>query len=130
VQEIFKAPWAQGATGVLEDLAAQLRKAFIEARKGGADVLDAQVGRTLVEGRHYRKRTVFGQPRLVGLLSSPGTPQKVPAYLPETLSKELPAFRQMGVRMIAEVRPQAEDGLPHPSALRVVALGRVVNRAL
>lgn len=128
VQEAFKMPWTQGASGVLDEMAENLRRLFAEVRKGAqGDVAEGHVERALLEGRHYRKRTVFGQPRLVGALTSPGMKAVVPVYLPDTLAKDLPSMRRMPVRLIAEVRPRAEQSEPSPAALRAVAVGRVLG---
>lgn len=128
VQEMFKMPWAQGANAVLEETTANLRKLFVEGRKGAPmDVFDAQVEQTLLEHRHYRKRTVFGQPRVVGTLSTPGAKVGLPVYLPESLAKELPGLRRMGVRLIGEVRPRAEQGEMSAVAVRAVAVGRSLS---
>lgn len=125
VQEMFKMPWSQGANGVLEETAANLRKLYGELRKGiASDRFDQQVEQTLLDGRHYRKRTVFGQPRLVGVLSSRDGKQSVPMYLPDHLAKELPSLRRMYVRVIGDVRPRAEEGEKSAAAVRVVAMGR------
>ena len=128
VQEMFKMPWVQGANGVLEETTSQLKKLFADVCKGMAlDRFEWQIEQTLLEGRHYRKRTVFGQPRLVGVLWSPGGKQSVPVYMPEHLSKELPTLRRMVVRLIGDVRPRAEEAEKSAAALRVVAMGRGVG---
>lgn len=126
--ELFKAPWAQGANGVMEELAKQLRDVFLQGSKERTAVyLDQHVERTLLDHRHFQKRTVLGQLRLRCLLSGGVSSARVPAYLPESLGKELPAFRRFGVRMIAEVRPRLEQSDAHPAALRVVAMGRIIT---
>jgi len=125
VQEMFKMPWAQGANGVLEETTTNLRKLFGEVRKGIAqDRFEAQIEQTLLDGRHYRKRAVFGQPRLVGALWSMDGKQSLPVYLPDHLAKELPTLRRMHVRVIGDVRPRAEEGERSAAGLRVVAVGR------
>jgi hypothetical protein len=125
--ELFKAPWAQGANSVLEELTEQLRNAFAQGQKDRpAGYLDGHVERTLLDHRHFQKRTVLGQPRLRCLFSSGMSAARIPAYLPESLGKDLPAFRRFPVRLIAEVRPRAEQQDVHIAAMRVVALGRII----
>ncbi len=128
IQEIFKTPFVQGANSVLVDLARRLREAFASVQKGLPSYdLEAHIQATLVDHRHYQKRTAFGQPRLRALFTTPGARAVVPAYLPDTLSKELPGLRRMSVRMIAEVRPRADAGDTGAAALRVLAVGREVG---
>jgi hypothetical protein len=125
IQEIFKTPFVQGANSVLVDLSRRLREAFAPVQKGLPSYdLEAHVQATLVDHRHYQKRSAFGQPRLRALFTTPGARAVVPAYLPDSLAKELPGFRRMRVRLIAEVRPRVDEGDVGTAALRVVAMGR------
>ncbi len=125
IQELFKTPFVQGASTVLTDLSRRLREAFAPVQKTLPTYdMEAHVQATLVDHRHYQKRTAFGQPRIRALFMSPGARAVVPAYLPDGIAKELPGFRRMRVRMIAEVRPRAEESEAGPAALRVLAVGR------
>ncbi|EYF07531.1 Hypothetical protein CAP_0284 [Chondromyces apiculatus DSM 436] len=130
IQEAFKTPWMQHANGVLEELTTQVRDTFTQTVKtAGAGYLDAMVERTLLDGRHYQKRMAFGQPRLRGLLSGGrlgGTARKAAVYLPETLEKELPRFRRMGVRLLGEIRSQGESADPRV-VVRAMAIARLLS---
>jgi hypothetical protein len=49
----------------------------------------------------------------------------VPAYLPEALAKQLPMFQRFRARIIAEALLQQDEYETQPTALKVVALGRL-----
>jgi hypothetical protein len=49
----------------------------------------------------------------------------VPVYIPEALAGELPMFRRIKVRMIAEVDLKEDQSEASAHALKVMALGRV-----
>lgn len=127
VHELFKTPWMQGSPSMLEGLTAQIQETFAKSQRSQERWLSTHVDRTLLAHRQYRKRVVLGQPRIRCSLSVIGGKEAVPAYLPESLSRELPAFRRFRARLIAEARPQLEEEETHPCSLRVVALARVVS---
>ncbi|HLM74979.1 MAG TPA: hypothetical protein VK459_19855, partial [Polyangiaceae bacterium] len=82
----------------------------------------------------YQKRTLLGQEWIRALLTpapaGAGAAEAIPTYLPERLAKELPMFQRFRARAIVEARLQLDQFEAHPSALRVVALGRVVPTPL
>lgn len=126
VVEAFRSTWVQSSGSVLQELTSQLRAAFIDARRGTREgSLDAHIERALLEGRHYRKLTAFGQMRLRAWLSS-GSSQRLAVYLPEPLAKDLPSFAMFPVRMVAEVRPATSATDVGVAILRALALGRVL----
>jgi hypothetical protein len=90
--------------------------------------LEAHTERLLLEQRYYQKRTLLGQEWIRALLTPSGAAagEAIPTYLPERLSKELPMFQRFRARAVVEARLQLDQFEVHPSALRVVALGRVV----
>jgi len=129
IAELLKSPWLEKGSAGLDGYTARLREAFAQTARGlPAGYLEAHTERLLLEQRHYQKRTVLGQEWIRALLTpagaSPG--EAIPTYLPERLSKELPMFQRFRVRALVEVRLQLDQFEAHPSALRVVALGRVV----
>lgn len=129
VNELLKTPWLQSGTGVAEGLTGRVKEAFAQGnRMLPPSYLETHTERILLEQRHYQRRTVFGEPWIRSLFSSPGgASQTIPAYLPETLSKKLPMFQTMRVRLIAEAHLQQDQYETHPSALRVIAIGRVAS---
>jgi hypothetical protein len=130
VNELLKTPWLQSGTGVAEGLTGRVKEAFAQGnRMLPPSYLETHTERILLEQRHYQKRTVFGEPWIRSLFSPPGSSssQMIPAYLPESLSKKLPMFQTMRVRIIAEAHLQQDQYETHPSALRVIAIGRVAS---
>jgi hypothetical protein len=130
VNELLKTPWLQSGTGVAEGLTARVKEAFAQGnRMLPPSYLETHTERILLEQRHYQRRTVFGEPWIRSLFSPPGgsASQTIPAYLPESLSKKLPMFQTMRVRLIAEAHLQQDQYETHPSALRVIAFGRVAS---
>lgn len=128
VNELLKTPWLQSGTGVAEGLTQRVREAFSQGNRSlPASYLETHTDRILLEQRHYQKRVVFGEPWIRSLFSLPGTSQAIPSYLPESMSKKLPMFQTMRVRMIAEAHLQQDQYETQPSALKVIALGRVAT---
>lgn len=127
VSEVFKMPWVQGSNGVIEELTGKVREAFAQGpgrRAGAVGQMEAHVERALVEQRHFRKAMVLGQSRVRGALSSPGAAE-VMVYLPESVGKELPAFRRFAARVVGEVRGAVEAYAGSGAVIRAVAVGRV-----
>jgi hypothetical protein len=126
VNELFQTQWLMGSSGVAESLTAKVKEAFAQsARLLPAGYLEAHTDRILLEQRHHQKRSVFGGTWIRALLTPPGATAPIPTYLPEALSKKLPMFQRLKVRLIAEAHLSQDQYEAHPSALRVVALGRV-----
>lgn len=121
IHETFKMPWVQGATSVVESLIHQLRDALAQNRAISVQKIEAHAERALLEHRHYQKRLVMGQMRTRCLLSSGGT-MKAPVFLPEGAGKDLPAYRQLRVRCLAETRWKTDQFEPAQVVLRALAL--------
>ena len=69
----------------------------------------------------------FGK-HLRGLFVALGGKDPIPTYLPDSLSEELPMYTRLRARLVAEVRMAEDQYESHPAALKVLALGRVVER--
>jgi hypothetical protein len=130
VNELLKTPWLSRSGAVAEGQTARIKEAFGQGnRMVPASYLDSHTERILLEERHYQKRTVFGQTWIRSLYVSASSPDQIPAYLPESLAKQLPMFQRLRTRFIAEVHMQQDQYESHPIALRVVALARVTTLA-
>jgi hypothetical protein len=126
VNELLKTPWLQRSSGVAEGLTGRVKEAFAQGnRMLPPSYLDSHTERMLLEERHYQKRTVFGELWIRSLLHPMGSQDPMPAYLPDSLTKQLPMMQRMKARLIAEVHMQQDQYETNPSALRVVALARV-----
>ncbi|WP_437336475.1 DUF2169 domain-containing protein [Sorangium sp. So ce394] len=135
IGELLKSPWLEKGSAGLEGYTTRLREAFVQTARGlPPGYLEAHTERLLLEQRHYQKRTVLGQAWIRALLTpgggggGAGAGEAIPTYLPERLAKELPMFQRFRARAVVEVRLQLDQFEVHPSALRAVALGRVVGR--
>jgi hypothetical protein len=127
VNEILKTPGLESASGIAEGLTARVKEAFAQANRALPwTYLDTNVERMLLANRHYQRRDVFGQVFVRALLLHPLAATSIPTYLPEALARELPLFQSLKVRVIAEVHPAVDQFESYPTALRVLALGRVV----
>jgi hypothetical protein len=125
--ELLKTPWIHGSSGVAEGMTQKVREAFAQApRMLPAGYLDTHTQRILLEQRHYQKRSVFGEESIRGELLPAGSQIPIPVYLLSALSKKLPMFQRLKVKMIAEGHVQQDQFEAHPSALRVIALGRSI----
>ncbi|MBK9261954.1 MAG: DUF2169 domain-containing protein [Polyangiaceae bacterium] len=128
VTELMRTPWLQAAGSVTERLTNQVKEAFGTGnRLLPAGYLETHTERILLEQRHYQKRVLLGQPWIRALLGSQNVSTRAPTYIPYSLARELPMYQRFNVRMIAEVRAQLDQYETHPSALRVVALGRILG---
>jgi hypothetical protein len=127
VNEVLKTPGLQSSSGVAESLTGRVKEAFAQAnRMLPATYLETQTERVLLEQRHYQRRTVFGELWLRSLLTLPGAPAPIPAYVPEALAKRLPMFQRFRARLLGEIHMQQDQYEAQPSALEVTALGRVM----
>ena len=106
VGEVMRTPGMERARGIVEGLVARVSETFAQAARGvPATYLEAQTEPMLLEGRCYQKRAVLGGSYLRGVLRVPGArAEAIPAYLAEGARNELPMFRRVAVRAIAEAR--------------------------
>ena len=121
----MKTPWLSGSGAVVDGLLGRVRDQLASQSRGlTLAQLDAQIDRTLLEQRHYQRRTVFGEPHLrVMLTATPGAPPLV-TYLTAELANKLPMFQRLRARLVAEVHLSQDQFEASPLALRVVALAR------
>lgn len=125
VTELLRTPYMTGAGGLAETMTARLKEAFAQGKRPlPPEALDAHIDRMLLEQRAYQKRAVYGK-RWIRALLAAGTPAQVPVYIPEALAGDLPMFRRIKVRMIAEVDLKEDQSESSAHALKVMALGRV-----
>jgi hypothetical protein len=127
VKELMNTTWTQGSGTVAESLTARVKEAFAQGnRMLPPSYLESHTERILMEQRHYQRRTVFGALFIRSMLSAFGTQTPIPTYVPDSLSKKLPMFQRLKVRLICEAHGQQDQFESHSSALRVVVLGRVL----
>ncbi len=125
--ELLASPWLERGTAGLDGYVQALRDAFARTARGlPPGYLEAHTDRLLLEQRRYQKRTLLGQEWIRASFVPAGGADALPAYLPESLAKELPLFLRFRARVLAELRVQLDQYEPSPIALRVVALGRLV----
>ncbi|MBL8739939.1 MAG: hypothetical protein JNK04_02560, partial [Myxococcales bacterium] len=87
--------------------------------------VDHDVDALLLESRSYRKRTFLGTEWLrTALVRDSG---ETVAYLPATLTEQLPLYRVIRCRLIAEVIPPQDHYEASSFALRTVALARLLK---
>jgi hypothetical protein len=126
-KEFLGSPGQPSAPAVAEGLATRIRETFDKRSLVPPGFLDAQVGRALVQGRHFQRRSLLGGPHVRALLQGGGGAQAIPAYLPEGAAAKLPAAERLRIKMLALVHPTLDQHETHPAALRAVALGVVVG---
>lgn len=126
VNELLEDKALESSAGVAEGLTARVKEAFgAQGRMLPASYLDTTTERMLLEQRRYQKRTVFGAPWVRAELSTSGS-NPVPAYLPDELASRLPMFQRFRVKIIAEAHLSQDQYEASPSALKVVAVARVM----
>jgi hypothetical protein len=127
VAEALGTSWFEGAGAAAEVLVVRLRKAFARTGRGVAhDYLESVTERVLLERRAYQMRAVLGERCIRGLLASAATSSSLPVYLPEPLATRLPMCSRFEARLIAEAHPNQDQYEAAATALRAVALARVL----
>jgi hypothetical protein len=123
--ELLRSPWADGAAAIASELSARLKEAFaLGSRTLSLDGLDTHTERMLIERRSYQKRMLFGRRWIRSVLRGSG---KVPVYVPESLCNDLPMFRLVKVRMIAEGQWREDPYETSEVALKAIVLARVMG---
>jgi hypothetical protein len=120
---------------VADGMTLRLKEAFAQANRSlPLTYVDSNVERILLDQRRYQKRMILGSPRLRASLvpaaaegSAGGKGPGIPTYLPERLERELPMFQRFRATVIAEAQNSQDQFENHPSALVVLALGRVLS---
>jgi hypothetical protein len=127
-RKVAVAEGADSASGMAGELIARLRQALSRSDDGAfAKELEQRAARVVLERRHYQRRTVLGEAHLRALLHAGAAPP-VPAYVPVGARDVLPLFPRFRVRLLAELCAQQDQAEENPSALRVLAIGRVITR--
>ncbi len=90
--------------------------------------LFAQVQRSVLEERQFKRRTVLGEARIRADLTTPSG-ETVPAYVPAAVASKLPMLPSFQVVVLGELRPREDAQETHAEAFLVWALGRVVRQA-
>jgi hypothetical protein len=102
---------------------APIREALAK-KKALASGFEATMERALFSGRHFQKRSVFGDPHVRCSSRLAGETGVRVCYLPEGAAKQLPKLRRFQARLIAEVHPRQDEDDAGEHALRVLALAR------
>jgi hypothetical protein len=122
------APGLVASPEVASAMSHRIREAFLESdRTVGPTFLDDQVERALLDRRSFQKRNVFGEPHIRGQFFFSGSSTGIPLYLPEPVGKQLPLFRRLRIRTLAEAHFQADQYESHAAALKAVAVARIVR---
>lgn len=145
-KELLAIPGLMSAPAVAEGLTKRLEDAFAQGKRVvAAGYLEAQRERALLSQRAYQRRAVLGGPHLRALLrlggteldapSKHGAPSKihvavVPAYVTAAVADLLPMFPRFRARVVAEIRLAVDRYETHPTALKILALGRVASADL
>lgn len=129
VEELMATPWLEEGSG---DVAIKLTDRIREAFKRGdrlmdPSYLDDHTERILLEQRCYSIRPVFGDDYIRAMLAPSSAKTRIPCYIPISLQKELPMFKSLPARVLAEAHVAQDQFEASEYALRVVALGRVVQ---
>jgi hypothetical protein len=125
--ELIKAEW-RAPGDVAEGFTSRVKEAFAQASRAlTPNYLQSSVDKLLLEGRHYQRKTLLGEPRVRAYLDVPGGSAPLPLYLPDALAPRLPLFKQLRARAIVEIHLQEDQHEASSEALLAVALGRSVR---
>jgi hypothetical protein len=128
-RELLESPWVATGSAGMAALAASLRDTFAKAPRGISPAsIEAQCERLLLEQRRLQKRTLLGEEWVRAPFVPDGSERTLPLYLPEAAAKELPMFARFRARIIAELRLKLDQDETSDSALRAVAISRLVTR--
>jgi hypothetical protein len=126
--ELLGTPYLQSATGVVEKLTRELKEHATRADAQAHRHIDMYVERVLLEQRKYQVRKVFGAEHIRALIAPPKSREGVmPVYLPKELESALPMLPSMRARLVAEAHFKQDQYEASDYALRVGALGRVLQ---
>ncbi|HZO16504.1 MAG TPA: DUF2169 domain-containing protein [Polyangiaceae bacterium] len=130
VKELADTPLLGGSSETVANFTRHLRKLYGDSRRSlSLEYLDDAVKRSLLEERRYQKRSLFGDTWIRALFVPSGSGESMVAYLPARLDQELPMMVSFEARVIAELHVRQDQYEPHPYALRVVSLGRIIRFA-
>lgn len=129
VNELMQTPWLEEGSGdVARKLTDRVRDAFKRGdRLMDPNYLDDHTERILLEQRCYSMRSVFGADYIRALLAPSSQKTRIPVYIPASLQKDLPMFKSIPARILAEAHMSQDQYEAHDCALKVTALGRVVQ---
>lgn len=107
---------------------ARLREAWLKAPKQvPAPYIDTHARRLLLAERKYQRRSFADAEWLRALLFMGEDERGVPAYLPVAAGRALPLVSRIPARVLAFVTPRQDDTEAAAVALRVSAIGRVIE---
>jgi hypothetical protein len=128
-RDLLESPWVATGSAGMAAIAASLRDTFAKAPRGISPAsIEAQCERLLLEQRRLQKRTLLGEEWVRAPFVPDGSEHAIPLYLPEAAAKQLPMFARFRARLLAELRLQLDQDETSDSALRAVAIGRLVTR--
>ena len=129
VRDFLANPELACAPPMVDALSNRLWEAFGKNKRAvPAETLKSHSDSVLLQKRRFQKREVFGDNHLRALLSAGQGGGPFPAYLPAGLSAVLPMYQRFRARLFAEVHLGVDQHESCPTALRVVAVARVVER--
>lgn len=130
VRDFLQSPDLSCAPPMVDALSARLWEAFSKAKRAvPAETLRSHADAMLLQKRKFQKREVLGGWHLRALLSAGPGGGPFPAYLPASLAPILPMFQRFRARLFAEVHVTVDQHESCGTALRVLAIARVVERA-
>lgn len=125
-QKLLQTPWIAGASELAETQTSRIREAFAMGnRTVPATYLEHHTEKMLLHQRAYQKRTLLGAEHMRADLVFGG--RAVPAYLPESMSRNLPGLRSWGARIVAEGRRRVDARDAAEVTLRVGAVATVMT---
>lgn len=128
VDEVLETPLLLGAAGASDSLLREVLSAVSQSKRAlPGKVLEEHVERLLLSQRAYQLRTVLGGPQIRAALVPARDALALVSYVPEAVGPRLPLSLRFRSRLVAEVHPSPDPQEPAPLALRVVAIGRVVQ---
>lgn len=128
VDEVLETPLLLGAAGASDSLLREVLSAVSQSKRAlPVKVLEEHVERLLLSQRAYQIRTVLGGPQIRAALVPMRDSLALVSYLPEAVGPRLPLSLRFRARLVAEVHPSPDPQEPAPLALRVVAVGRLVQ---
>jgi hypothetical protein len=126
VKELADTPLLGGSSETVANFTRHVRKLYGESKRSlSLEYLDEAVQRILLDERRYQRRTLFGSEWIRALFQLKS--ETTVAYLPAELDKQLPMLVSFEARLVSELHVRQDQYEPHPCALRVVTLGRVVR---
>ncbi len=122
IDQTLSNPASASMPAAVQEQTRAIERIVASAGKDRSRRLDGDVERTLLVGRHYRRRMVTAGRRGIVVTLAIGGGTELDAFLPEEVAADLPLFASLDVTVIGELHTRDDRYAAHDYGLRILAL--------